>query len=150
MLALLRVLSHTDTYKKGLRFRVLGLGFYTRCILVVAHKETWQFAHIEGHNVDPKMLESWSWLYIRTPKQVPLILGNPKPYLSNPQKAPKKAYIRWTPHPVIVTIRDNKDYIRVLLYSYYTTITGWGLLLRSIWTPYFYLTPITLEPSLGP
>ena len=25
--------------------------------------------------------------------------------------------LRWTPHPVIVTIRDNKDYIRVLLYS---------------------------------
>ena len=24
---------------------------------------------------------------------------------------------------------DNKDYIRVLLYSYYTTITGWGVLL---------------------
>ena len=23
----------------------------------------------------------------------------------------------WTPHPVIVTIMDNKDYIRVLLYS---------------------------------
>ena len=21
---------------------------------------------------------------------------------------------------------DNKDYIRVLLYSYYTSITGWG------------------------
>ena len=37
---------------------------------------------------------------------------------------------RWTPHPVIVTIRDNRDYIRVLLYSYYTTITGWGVLLR--------------------
>ena len=34
-----------------------------------------------------------------------------------------------TPHPVIVTIRDNKDYIRVLLYSSYTTITGWGVLL---------------------
>ena len=33
---------------------------------------------------------------------------------------------RWTPHPVMVTIMDNKDYIRVLLYSYYTTITGWG------------------------
>ena len=30
------------------------------------------------------------------------------------------------PHPVIVTIRDNKDYIRVLLYFYYTTITGCG------------------------
>ena len=37
--------------------------------------------------------------------------------------------IRWTPHPVIVTIRDNRGYIRVLLYSYYTTITGWGVLL---------------------
>ena len=22
---------------------------------------------------------------------------------------------------------DNQDYIRVLLYSYYTTITGWGV-----------------------
>ena len=32
--------------------------------------------------------------------------------------------VRRIPHPVIVTIRDNKDYIRVLLYSYYTTITG--------------------------
>ena len=29
----------------------------------------------------------------------------------------------------MVTIRDNKDYIRVLLYSYYTTITGWAVLL---------------------
>ena len=36
-----------------------------------------------------------------------------------------------TPHPVIVNIRDNKDYMRVLLYSFYTTITGWGVLLRS-------------------
>ena len=29
-----------------------------------------------------------------------------------------------------MTIMDNKDYIRVLLYSYYNTITGWGVLLR--------------------
>ena len=28
-----------------------------------------------------------------------------------------------------MTIRNNKDHIRVLLYSYYTTITGWGVLL---------------------
>ena len=28
-----------------------------------------------------------------------------------------------------MTIRDNRDCIRVLLYSYYTTITGWGVLL---------------------
>ena len=32
-------------------------------------------------------------------------------------------------YPVIVTIGDNRDYIGVLLYSYYTTITGWGVLL---------------------
>ena len=37
-----------------------------------------------------------------------------------------------------MTIRDNRDYIRVLSYSYYTTITGWGVLLRS-----------TLSPDLG-
>ena len=39
--------------------------------------------------------------------------------------------VRLTPYPVMVTTMDNKDYIRVLLYSYYTTITGWGILLRS-------------------
>ena len=33
------------------------------------------------------------------------------------------------PHPVIVAIRDNKDYIRALLFSYSTTITGCGVLL---------------------
>ena len=36
-------------------------------------------------------------------------------------------WFRWTPHPVIVTIMDNEDCIRVLLYSHYTTITGWGV-----------------------
>ena len=41
-----------------------------------------------------------------------------------------QGFIRRTPHPVIVIIRDNKDYIRVLVYSHYTTITGWGVLLR--------------------
>ena len=29
-----------------------------------------------------------------------------------------------------MTIRDNRDYIRVLFYSHYTTITGWGVLLK--------------------
>ena len=38
--------------------------------------------------------------------------------------------LRRTPHPVIVTIWDNKDHISVLLYSSYTTITGWGVLLN--------------------
>ena len=39
-------------------------------------------------------------------------------------------FIWWTPHPVIGTIRDSRDYIRALLHSYYTTITEWGVLLR--------------------
>ena len=34
--------------------------------------------------------------------------------------------IRRTPHPVIVTIRDKKGYIRVLVYSCSTTTTGLG------------------------
>ena len=34
------------------------------------------------------------------------------------------------PHPVIVTIGDNKEYIRVLLYSRCSTIAGWGVLLN--------------------
>ena len=38
---------------------------------------------------------------------------------------------RWIPHPVMVAIGDNKDSIRVLLDSYYTTITGWGVLLKA-------------------
>ena len=42
----------------------------------------------------------------------------------------ERVFLRWTPHPAIVTIRDNRDYIRALVYSYYTTITGWGVLLR--------------------
>ena len=29
-----------------------------------------------------------------------------------------------------MTLGDNRDDIRVLLYSYYTTITGWGVLLK--------------------
>ena len=32
-------------------------------------------------------------------------------------------------HLVIVSVRANKDYIRVLLYSYYTAITWWGVFL---------------------
>ena len=39
-------------------------------------------------------------------------------------------YLRTPPAPVIVTIMDIKDYIRVLLFSYCTTITGWGVLLK--------------------
>ena len=35
--------------------------------------------------------------------------------------------ILWVEHPpVLVTIRDNKDYVKVLLHSYYSTIAGSG------------------------
>ena len=37
-----------------------------------------------------------------------------------------KAYLRWTPHPVIVTMRANGNYIRFLFCYYYTSITGLG------------------------
>ena len=37
----------------------------------------------------------------------------------------------WTPHQGIVTTRDSGDCIRVLLYSYYSTVTGWGVHLKS-------------------
>ena len=37
------------------------------------------------------------------------------------------------PHPAIVTIGDNKDYIGALLYSYcYATSTGCGVLLTHV------------------
>ena len=35
-------------------------------------------------------------------------------------------------HPVIVAIRDSSDHIRVIFYSYYTTITGWGALIKYV------------------
>ena len=40
------------------------------------------------------------------------------------------AWIRWTTHTVTVTFRDNGNKIGIVLYSYYTTITGWGALLK--------------------
>ena len=33
-------------------------------------------------------------------------------------------YISWTPHPVIVTTRDNDDCVSAFVYSYSTTIAG--------------------------
>ena len=38
--------------------------------------------------------------------------------------------IQVDPHPVIVTIRGNTDYIEVLLSSFFATITGWEVLLK--------------------
>ena len=35
-----------------------------------------------------------------------------------------RVYFRWTPHPVIVTTRENKASVRVRLCSYYTTFTA--------------------------
>ena len=43
----------------------------------------------------------------------------------------------------MATIRDNSDYSRVFLYSYYTTITGWGVLLS------LHPKPFKSQPSRG-
>ena len=45
----------------------------------------------------------------------------PKPRQENPRVIPLV-----NPHPVIVTIRDNGDYIGSAYIPIYTTITGWG------------------------
>ena len=52
-----------------------------------------------------------STIEIRSPKEITVLVKRP-------------------PTPVMVTIRDNKDYIGVLFYSYYTTITGREVLLK--------------------
>ena len=46
-----------------------------------------------------------------------------------PHEAPLSCSVGAEVHPVIVAIRDKKDYIRALIYSYYATITGRGVLL---------------------
>ena len=43
---------------------------------------------------------------------------------SGPTAEPKYLLFRWTLHPVIVTIGNNRDYIRVLLHSYYYRVGG--------------------------
>ena len=43
-------------------------------------------------------------------------------------------YVKWTPHPVIVTIRDNRDHIRVLFIFLLYHLQGGGVLLRyTVW-----------------
>ena len=41
-----------------------------------------------------------------------------------------RIYFRWTPHPVIVIIRDNKDYIRVSDIPSIPLSQGLGVLLN--------------------
>ena len=56
-------------------------------------------------------------------------------------------FVRRTPHPVIVTIMDYKDDIGVVSYSYYTTITGWGVLLTNLRLSRIWGSGATLEPA---
>ena len=45
-------------------------------------------------------------------------------------------YIGVLPHPVIVTVRDSKDYVFLFYHenenAYYVTIAGWGVHLRHL------------------
>ena len=43
-----------------------------------------------------------------------------------PDPSSKGIYFRWTPHPVIVTIGDNGDYIRVLYIPIVPLLQGGG------------------------
>ena len=59
------------------------------------------------------------------------------------------------PHPVTVSIRDKRDYIRVRLYSYDTTITGWGgppkvlLWYLGFGVQVFFVGSVLVPPELG-
>ena len=56
---------------------------------------------------------------------------------------------------LIVATGENRDYVRVLLFSYYTTITGWGVLLRNQYLRSRYFSacaahaPTHLSPGAG-
>ena len=45
------------------------------------------------------------------------LLGVKSVLTRSPDPPSKGIYFRWTPHPAIVTIGDNGDYISVLLYG---------------------------------
>ena len=47
-----------------------------------------------------------------------------------------------------MAIRDNRDYIRVLLYSYYATVTGWGVLLTYLCIEPEYRIPSIKEAQI--
>ena len=53
---------------------------------------------------------------------------------------------RPAPHPV----RTKKDYIRVLIYSYYTTNTGWGYFCRWMGLKGPWIARLTPAQTLGP
>ena len=51
----------------------------------------------------------------------------PEPSASPRTRTPQNPFTLGGPPLIMVSIRDKKDYIRVLVYSYYyITITGWG------------------------
>ena len=54
-------------------------------------------------------------LLVRSPGDSKARLVKARLHFSNKPVQNEEIYFRWTPHPVIVTIRDNSEYIRVLL-----------------------------------
>ena len=69
-------------------------------------------------------LDLWGNLLTLNPLNVPF----PHLFLNMPTALKKESCLALgrTPHPVIVAIRETKVYIRDLLESYDTTMTGWG------------------------
>ena len=60
-------------------------------------------------------------LSAKTPSRTPAKATQQLIVIPDAEVQPIMVYVRMTPHPVVVTIRDHKDYIRVLflLYHYY-------------------------------
>ena len=70
--------------------------------------------------------KAWNSSYIESPRKCYYLLQEPPHLWETVGRAPNL---------VIVTIRDNEDYVRVLLYSYHTTISRWGVLLGETNSP---------------
>ena len=49
-----------------------------------------------------------------------------------------------------MTIRENGDYIKVLVYSYDTTMTGWGVHLMSAVLSFMVANDARVSPPTGP
>ena len=83
---------------------------------------------VTGHIQNPKLSDERKQKELTTPSMEStaiILIVLPATYFRT-RRNKSIGYLRWTPHQVIVTIGDNRDCIRVLLFSYYTTITGWG------------------------
>ena len=104
------------------------LGFQPRHLLKGGVKEWISKAKLEHEMESEVFIVPYASTYFHVPLPWSTEQGDWTSFAAGVRA--KTVWIRWTPHSVIVTLKDNGDYIRVLLYSRDTTITGWKLLLN--------------------